>query len=985
MPVMEHPFAGSWGYQVTGFFAPDAALRHARRAAGDDRHPARPRHRRDARLGPRALPERRLGARPLRRHRVVRARRSPPRPSTPTGERSCSTSAGTRCGTSSSASALHVAARLPRRRSARRRGRVDALPRLLARGRGVGAEPARRPRRPRRDRVPPPAQRGRPRGRARCARRSRRSRPRGPVSPRPTSQGGLGFGFKWNMGWMHDTLDVLLPRSGAPASPPPRAHVQHGVRGFARTSCCRSRTTRSCTESDRCSRRCRATGGSSSRTSARCTGTCGRTRASSCCSWAASSRQEREWSHDRALDWDLLERPEHAACSGSSATSTACTASEPALWDADYEPDGLHAGSRPTTPTTTSSRSPRFSRDGSRTVVCVANLSPVPRHGVPPRPPASAAAGARCSTPTRGSTAAPTSATAAGSWPAPFPRTVNRGRRPLVLPPLSVRLAGTRRVTRCRRRTRVPGRASVRALSGDGTVEFRVWAPNAQTVTRRCSTTRQHTLEPRSRRAVLGRASRARSGAALLVLPRRRRRRCPIRARSRSPTASADRRRSSTTPPFEWTDARMGRRVASTDLVIYELHVGTFTDEGTFAAAIAYLRRAARPRRDRGRGHAGRDVPREPRLGLRRRCTRRRRIRRTAGPPVSPRFVDAAHRAGLGVLLDVVYNHVGPGSEAFAAFGPYFTDRYETFWGDAIDYSQRWRTGVGDPERRALGARLPRRRAPARRDARGVRRVARRTCSPSSPSGCVRVRPSTLVISEMETGDERPIEEWAPRRAVGRRAAPRGARPRHRRARRLLRGLRHGRRCRHGSSRADARARLVVCAQNHDQVGNRAFGDRLRGRAAAPGRLLLDPRSRRPAAVHGRGVRRVAPVPVLHRPHRSRDRPGHPGGPAAGVRTVRGLRGGGRARSAERSRPFSARSSTGRMATWTIGATTVPCSRCGGESGRCPVEAVTSDEAHRVLRVQRGPVELVMNFSGDPFEEVPPWTGVVRGAEGLAG
>ena len=73
------------------------------------------------------------------------------------------------------------------------------------------------------------------------------------------------------------------------------------------------------------------------------------------------------------------------------------------------------------------------------------------------------------------------------------------------------------------------------------------------------------------------------------------------------------------------------------------------------------------------------------------------------------------------------------------------------------------------------------------------------------------------------------------------------------------------------------------------------------------------------------------------------------------------------------------------MATRTIGATTVPFYALRRRIQAFPVEAVTSDEAHRVLHVQRGPLELVMNFSGDPFEEVPPWTGVVRGAEGLAG
>ena len=41
------------------------------------------------------------------------------------------------------------------------------------------------------------------------------------------------------------------------------------------------------------------------------------------------------------------------------------------------------------------------------------------------------------------------------------------------------------------------------------------------------------------------------------------------------------------------------------------------------------------------------------------------------------------------MLLDVVYNHIGPGSEAIGAFGPYFTDAHHTFWGSAIDYSQR--------------------------------------------------------------------------------------------------------------------------------------------------------------------------------------------------------------------------------------------------------------------------------------------------------
>src|ERR1700745_4056876 len=68
-------------------------------------------------------------------------------------------------------------------------------------------------------------------------------------------------------------------------------------------------------------------------------------------------------------------------------------------------------------------------------------------------------------------------------------------------------------------------------------------------------------------------------------------------------------------------------------------------------------------------------------------CTSRHRTPPTAGPTVLPKLCPAAHAHGLEVILDVVYNHVGAsGVKALARFGPYFTSKYETPWGDAINF-----------------------------------------------------------------------------------------------------------------------------------------------------------------------------------------------------------------------------------------------------------------------------------------------------------
>jgi maltooligosyltrehalose trehalohydrolase len=121
------------------------------------------------------------------------------------------------------------------------------------------------------------------------------------------------------------------------------------------------------------------------------------------------------------------------------------------------------------------------------------------------------------------------------------------------------------------------------------------------------------------------------------------------------------------------------------DAVIYELHVGTFTPEGTYAAAQAKLPHlvqlgvthvelmpvATFPGR-RGWGYDGVDLYAPfPPYGT---------------PQQLASFVQACHAQGVGVLLDVVYNHLGPDGNYLAQYGPYFTDRYKTNWGAAINY-----------------------------------------------------------------------------------------------------------------------------------------------------------------------------------------------------------------------------------------------------------------------------------------------------------
>ena len=143
-------------------------------------------------------------------------------------------------------------------------------------------------------------------------------------------------------------------------------------------------------------------------------------------------------------------------------------------------------------------------------------------------------------------------------------------------------------------------------------------------------------------------------------------------------------RRSLIPSAFQWTDDGW-RGLALRDYVIYELHVGTFTPEGTFDSAIAkleYLKQlgitvvevmpvSAFPgKRDWGYDGVS---PYAVQASY-------------GGPEALKRFIDAAHRLGLAVMLDVVYNHLGPEGNYLRNFGPYFTAHHKTPWGDAVNY-----------------------------------------------------------------------------------------------------------------------------------------------------------------------------------------------------------------------------------------------------------------------------------------------------------
>lgn len=305
---------------------------------------------------------------------------------------------------------------------------------------------------------------------------------------------------------------------------------------------------------------------------------------------------------------------------------------------------------------------------------------------------------------------------------------------------------------------------------------------------------------------------------------------------------------------FTWTDDTFGPRPLH-EHVIYELHIGTFTPAGTFDAAIDHLAQLAEigvtaievmpvaefPG-DHGWGYDGVYLS---------------AAQSTYGGPLGfQRLVDAAHAHGLSVILDVVYNHVGAsGNTALAAFGPYFTDKYSTFWGSAINYDddycdpvREWVLQSADGWMRDFhvdGLRLD-----------AIHAIFDSSANPLMAQLADRVhaaRPGALVIAESGLNDPKVIR---PRAQGGFGHDAQWADDFHHALRVLLTADTDGYYAEFGSvadlAKAFARPfvhdggysshrhkcfgapagdrppeQFVVFDSNHDQVGNRALGDRL--------------------------------------------------------------------------------------------------------------------------------------------------------------
>jgi maltooligosyltrehalose trehalohydrolase len=319
---------------------------------------------------------------------------------------------------------------------------------------------------------------------------------------------------------------------------------------------------------------------------------------------------------------------------------------------------------------------------------------------------------------------------------------------------------------------------------------------------------------------------------------------------------------------FEWTDHRWEPSPLAA-AVIYELHVGTFSEAATFEGVVSRLSHlvalgvthlelmpVAEFSGARGWGYDGVDLfaPHH----------------HYGRPEDLKRLVDACHATGLAVILDVVYNHFGPAGNYVSRFGPYVTDRYKTPWGGAVNLD-----GPGSDEVRRFicdnalmwlrdyhfdGLRID--AIHALLDTSATHLLEQLACEVGHLEASIGRH--LVLIAESDLNDPRIIRS---RESGGYGIDAQWSDDFHHALHTVLTGERSGyyedfgalthlaaaiqevfvyagtysrfRNRVHGRSPHDLPgSRFVVAAQNHDQVGNRATGDRL-VHLTSPGRLKI--------------------------------------------------------------------------------------------------------------------------------------------------
>jgi maltooligosyltrehalose trehalohydrolase len=231
--------------------------------------------------------------------------------------------------------------------------------------------------------------------------------------------------------------------------------------------------------------------------------------------------------------------------------------------------------------------------------------------------------------------------------------------------------------------------------TGDNKCFFSVWAPLKKTMT-------LHVVHPADRKIEMIKDEEGYFSAEVMDIPPGARyfympndeKDCPDPASNEQPDGVNGPSSVVDHNSYQWNDQQW-KGIPFNEFILYELHIGTFTQEGTFEAAISKLDAlkevginaieimpVSQFPGTRNWGYDG-AYPYAPQNNY-------------GGPEGLKKLVDACHQNGIAVILDVVYNHFGPEGNYTPFYAPYFTERYHTPWGNALNYDDEYADGVRD-------------------------------------------------------------------------------------------------------------------------------------------------------------------------------------------------------------------------------------------------------------------------------------------------